>query len=233
MALPKLSTPKYMAKLPSTGKEVEFRPYQVKEEKMLMMAGESKDDRQIMGAMKELIEACTFGAVNLDKMAMFDVEYLFIKLRSKSVGETTKLGLNCNKCDTKNDLVVSLDDVQVKVNADLNSKIELADGVGITMKYPNINDMMDLGGDMDDVDKMMGMVRASIDTIYTSEEVFNVKEQSTQEVDDFIDSLTSKQFSDIREYLEEMPAAEINVDYECTSCGAKNEQVVKGTANFF
>jgi hypothetical protein len=233
MALPKLSTPKYMAKLPSTGKEVEFRPYQVKEEKLLMMAGESNDERQIMGAMKELIEACTFGTVNVDKMPMFDLEYLFIKLRAKSVGETTKLGLNCTKCEAVNDLVVSLDDIHVNVNSDINSKIELADGVGVTMKYPSINDMMDIGGDMSDVDKMMGMIRASIDTIYTSEEVFNVKEQSTQEVDDFIDSLTSKQFSDIREYLELMPAAEINVDYVCTSCGAKNEQVVKGTANFF
>jgi hypothetical protein len=233
MALPKLSTPKYMAKVPSTGKEVEFRPYQVKEEKMLMIAAESNDERQIIGAMKELIDACTFGAVDINKLTMFDLEYIFVKLRAKSVGETTTLGLTCTGCDAKSDIKVSLEDVKVNVDKNVNSKIELSDGIGVTMKYPGINDMMDIGGDKSDVDKMMGMIRASIETIYTSEEVFNVKEQSVQEVDEFIDSLTSKQFSEIREYLEKMPAAQMDIEYECASCGVKNDQVIKGTANFF
>ena len=233
MALPKLSTPKYMTKVPSTGKEVEFRPYQVKEEKMLMMAAESQDERQIIGSMKDLITACTFGALDINKLTMFDLEYVFVKLRSKSVGETTTVGMTCTECSEKTDIKVSLEEVEVNVDKNLDSKIELADGVGVTMRYPGINDMMDIGGEQNDVDKMMSMIRASIDTIYTSEEVFNIKEQSSAEVDEFIDSLTSKQFSEIREYLEKMPAAQMNIEYECEHCDAKNNQVIKGTANFF
>lgn len=233
MALPKLSTPKYMTKVPSTGKEVEFRPYQVKEEKMLMMAAESQDERQIIGAMKDLITACTFGALDINKLTMFDLEYVFVKLRSKSVGETTTVGMTCTECNEKTDIKVSLEEVEVNVDKNLDSKIELSDGVGVTMRYPGINDMMDIGGEQTDVDKMMSMIRASIDTIYTSEEVFNIKEQSSTEVDEFIDSLTSKQFSKIREYLEKMPTAQMNIEYECEHCNAKNNQVIKGTANFF
>jgi len=233
MALPKLNTPKYYTKVPSTGADVEFRPYQVREEKMLMIASESQDERQVVGAMKDLIDACTFGAIDITKLTMFDLEYIFVKLRSKSVGESTKIGMNCTSCSHKNEVEFSLEDVYVNMNEELNSTIELSDGVGVTMKYPGINDVMDIGGDLSDVDKMMGMIRASLDTIYTSEEVFNVKEQSVKEVDDFIDSLTSKQFSKIREYLEEMPSAQINIDFECMECGNKNEHVVKGTANFF
>ena len=233
MALPKLNTPKYYTKVPSTGADVEFRPYQVREEKMLMIASESQDERQVVGAMKDLIDACTFGAIDITKLTMFDLEYIFVKLRSKSVGESTKIGMNCTSCSHKNEVEFSLEDVYVNMNEELNPTIELSDGVGVTMKYPGISDVMDIGGDLSDVDKMMGMIRASLDTIYTSEEVFNVKEQSVKEVDDFIDSLTSKQFSKIREYLEEMPSAQINIDFECMECGNKNEHVVKGTANFF
>lgn len=233
MALPKLSTPKYMTKVPSTGKEVEFRPYQVKEEKMLMMAAESQDERQIIGSMKDLITACTFGALDINKLTMFDLEYVFVKLRSKSVGETTTVGMTCTECGEKTDIKISLEEVEVNVDKNLDSKIELADGVGVTMRYPGINDMMDIGSEQNDVDKMMSMIRASIDTIYTSEEVFNIKEQSSTEVDEFIDSLTSKQFSEIREYLEKMPTAQMNIEYECEHCDAKNDQVIKGTANFF
>jgi hypothetical protein len=233
MALPKLNTPKYYTKVPSTGADVEFRPYQVREEKMLMIASDSQDERQVVGAMKDLIDACTFGAIDITKLTMFDLEYIFVKLRSKSVGESTKIGMNCTSCSHKNEVEFSLEDVYVNMNEELNPTIELSDGVGVTMKYPGINDVMDIGGDLSDVDKMMGMIRASLDTIYTSEEVFNVKEQSVKEVDDFIDSLTSKQFSKIREYLEEMPSAQINIDFECMECGNKNEHVVKGTANFF
>jgi hypothetical protein len=200
---------------------------------MLMIASESQDERQVVGAMKDLIDACTFGAIDITKLTMFDLEYIFVKLRSKSVGESTKIGMNCTSCSHKNEVEFSLEDVYVNMNEELNPTIELSDGVGVTMKYPGINDVMDIGGDLSDVDKMMGMIRASLDTIYTSEEVFNVKEQSVKEVDDFIDSLTSKQFSKIREYLEEMPSAQINIDFECMECGNKNEHVVKGTANFF
>ena len=183
MALPKLNTPKYYTKVPSTGTDVEFRPYQVREEKMLMIAAESQDERQTINAMKDLISACTFGAVDITKLTMFDLEYIFVKLRSKSVGESTTIGMKCKSCSHQNDVKVSLEDVTVNLNQDLNSNIELSDGIGVTMKYPGVNDVMDIDSNLSDVEKMMGMVRASIDTIYTSEEVFNIKDQSTKEVD--------------------------------------------------
>ena len=231
MALPRLNAPKYTMVVPSKMEEVSFRPYLVKEEKILMMASESKDEKQMIAAMKELISACTFGAVDAEQLTMFDLEYMFVKIRAKSVGETSRVKLTC-ECEHKNEVEFNLDGVKVEGVQKTGTKIELDEGVGLIMRYPTVNELMDLGNG-DDVEKMMGMIRASIESIYTPEELFNVKEQTKEEVDGFIDSLSSQQFQKIREYLEGVPTTTVKVDYACGSCGKENEIVLTGVQNFF
>ena len=233
MALPKLNAPKYTMTVPSTKVTVDYRPYLVKEEKLLMMAAESKDEQAIIGAMKDLIETCTYGKVDPNKLTMYDLEYLFIKIRAKSVGESAKVKQACSSCDFKHEVTFNLDAVTVEQkDPDRGMNIELADGIGLTMCYPDVNDIADLGNGSD-IDKMMGMVKASIASIYSNEEVWNVKEQSKEEVTSFIDSLTSAQFTMIRDHLENMPAATITLDYKCSSCEADNHVVLTGAQNFF
>lgn len=232
MALPKLNAPKYTMVIPSKMEEISFRPYLVKEEKILMMASESKDEKQMIAAMKELISACTFGTVDAEQLTMFDLEYMFVKIRAKSVGETSRVKLTCDSCETKNEVEFNLDGVKVDGVSKESTKIELDDGIGLIMRYPSVNELMDLGNE-DDVEKMMGMIRASIESIYTPEELFNVKEQSKEEVDGFIDSLSSQQFQKIREYLENVPAATVKVNYACAGCGKEHEVVLAGAQNFF
>jgi len=235
MALPKLNTPTYMLTVPSTKAEVTFRPYLVKEEKVLMMASESQDEKQMISAMKTLIGTCTYDVVNPDDLTMFDLEYLFVKIRSKSVGETSTVRLTCQEdnCEHKTDVIFNLDDVSVSnIEDSQGAKIELEPNVGLIMKYPTVNDIMDISNGTD-LEKMMGMVRLSIQSIYTAEEVFNTKDQTKQEVEDFIDSLSSMQFTLLREWLEKLPTTEVSVDYKCGDCSKNNSIVLSGAANFF
>ena len=143
MALPKLETPKYKCTVPSTGKEIEYRPYLVKEEKMLMLASEAEDTAQIINTMKDLIKACTFEALNVENMTMFDMEFIFTKLRSVSVGENSKVGIDCKECGKPNDFNIKLGDVKVDINKNQNMKIELTDKIGLVMQYPSVNAMID------------------------------------------------------------------------------------------
>ena len=176
--------------VPSTKVTVDYRPYLVKEEKLLMMAAESKDEQAIIGSMKDLIETCTYGKVDPNKLTMYDLEYLFIKIRAKSVGESAKVKQACSSCDFKNEVTFNLDAVTVEQkDPDRGMNIDLADGIGLTMCYPDVTS--------------------------------------------FIDSLTSAQFTMIRDHLENMPAATITLDYKCSSCEADNHVVLTGAQNFF
>lgn len=231
MALPKLNTPKYSMVVPSTEVSIEYRPYLVKEEKILMMASESNDEKAIITAMKDLIHTCTYGAVDPNSLTMYDLEYLFVKIRAKSVGESAKVKLKCKSCEASNEVTFNLDAVTVE-STTTDMKIDLGDGVGLMMRYPDVNQVMDISNETD-IEKMMGMVRASIESIYTAEEVWNIKEQSKDEVNAFIDSLTSGQFTLIRNHLETMPTATITVDYKCAECVEDNHIVLKGAQNFF
>ena len=235
MALPKLETPKYKCTVPSTGKEIEYRPYLVKEEKMLMLASEGEDTAQIINTMKDLIKACTFEALNVESMTMFDMEFLFTKLRSVSVGENSKVGIDCKKCQKPNDVNIKLGDVKVNINKDQDMKIELTDKVGMVMQYPSVNAMIDAQAQSNgesDVDDFLRTVIASIESIYSADEVFAVKDTPKSEVDDFIDSLSSNQFVKIREFMENLPQAKIDYEFKCIHCEAINKNQLAGAGNF-
>ena len=234
MALPKLNAPRYEMKIPSTGKKVIYRPYLVKEEKVLMLALESKDDKQMVRAIKDVISACTDEGVDADKLTMFDLEYIFMQLRGKSVGETTEINVGCKSCDTKNTININLDKVTVKVLKESERKIKLTDTVGVVMKYPSVNDVIDIQvSEEAEIDKLFDMIAFCIDSVYSGDELFDASTQSKAEVRDFIESLNTEQFNRIKEFIQDMPSAAITVDFKCIKCGEHNNFEVKGLANFF
>ena len=235
MALPKVETPKYELKVPSTGKMVTYRPYLVKEEKILMMAMESQDNRQMIRAVKDVISACTEGEVDISKLAMFDLEYIFSMLRSKSVGETTSVGVKCESCETKNDVDVNIEGVRVNVPKDDSGKtIYLTDDIGVILRYPSVDVISDFesrGGN--EVDNVFGMVGSCIETIFSGDDMYDVDQQSKKDLQEFVESLSTEQFNKIRQFVEDMPTAAIDVQFKCLNCGTDNDIEVKGLANFF
>ena len=142
MALPIIESPKYETTVPSTGKKVQYRPYLVKEEKILMIAMESEDQALIVRAMKNVIKACTFDKLDPDKLCTFDIEYLFLKLRAKAVGEVSKVGLKCEKCDKATDVSINLDSIQIDAKSrGVANRILLTDKVGVNLRWPKMSDV--------------------------------------------------------------------------------------------
>lgn len=238
MALPKLDSPTYELTVPSTGERIPYRPYLVKEEKILMMAMESNDTKQMMKAVKDVIRSCTFvdgSVVNVDTLAMFDIEYIFMQLRSKSVGETTTIKVKCSECEANNEIDVDLQKVRVDVPEQSKKTIPLTDTVGVTLKYPSVDVMLSVEGDKNksDVDRVFDIITSCIDSIYSGDQIFDSAEQSNEELKEFVESLNTKQFNEIRDFIESLPAAAIDVDFKCVSCSKDNSFEVKGLGNFF
>jgi hypothetical protein len=233
MALPVIDTPKYTAKIPSTGKTVAYRPYLVKEEKILMIALESENQDQILTAVKDIIHACTYEKVDVDQLAAFDLEYIFLKLRSKSVGETSTVGLKCSHCETSNSVEIPVDSIEVTMPVESNSSIMLTDRVGIKLRYPTVKDIQKLASMKDGVDQMMRTVVMCIDSIFDDDKVYPARDSTPKELEAFIDSLNSEQFKKIQKFFESMPSLKHDVKYTCTNCGTVNEFELKGLANFF
>jgi hypothetical protein len=234
MALPKLDVPRYEMKVPSTGKKVVYRPYLVKEEKILMLAMESNDQQQMIRGLKDVVTSCTEGTVDVDSLAMFDLEYIFMQLRGKSVGEKTEVGIKCKSCEEVNTIEVNLSKVVVDVPKEAARKIKLTESVGMIMTYPTVNDLMDIQlSEEKDINKVFDLILMCISSIYTNEEIFDAKSQTNQELKDFIESLSSEQFNKVKDFVENMPSASIGVEFDCTNCKEHNKLEVKGLANFF
>lgn len=232
MALPKLNTPTYTMTIPSTNQEIDFRPYLVKEEKVLMIAMESDDGKQITKAIKDIVQACTMDKVDANKLTLFDIEYMFAKLRSKSVGETSKVTLPCSKCEHTNEVTINIEELKTSEMPD--SKIELTSDTGLIMKYPSMVDYLDLvESDMETIDKLFGLVAISIEEIYAGDEVFDTKSQSKAEVIEFVESLNAQQFAKVKQFIDNMPQATIDVEFKCESCGHDNSIGLRGLRNFF
>ena len=235
MALPRIDSPKYELKVPSSGEVVEYRPYLVKEEKILMMAMETKDQQQMIRALRDVIAGCTEGKIQADGLAMFDLEYVFLKIRGKSVGETTKVGMKCSSCDHKNEVEINLDEVEVQGEVKKNAKVALTDTVGVVLKYPTVKgiqkQLSKQGGD--DREVTMAAVASAIESIYDATDVYPTEDEKAEDVVNFLDSLTSSQFKMISEYFEEMPRLRHEVKFNCASCKSENSQILEGLTNFF
>ena len=237
MALPKLNVPVYEAILPSTEKVIKYRPFLVKEEKLLLTAQESGEDA-VLPAVKQIIKNCIQGEIDVDNMPIFDIEYLFLRLRAKSVGEEVTLGLKpwgCPQNDGKlckftTEVAINLEEIKCVKDKKHTSKIMLDNKVGIMMKYPDMSQMSIKGSENE-----MGMqvVKDCITMIFTEEETHEKDSFTDEDLDEFIDSLNTKQMELIRNFFDTMPTIKHTAKYTCKTCGEEKETTVQGLNSFF
>ena len=234
MALPQLNSAKYDVVIPSTGKTVTYRPYLVKEEKILMMAMDSNYSKMIMKATSDVIKACVYDDINIDEMAMFDIETIFIALRSKSVGETVDLAVKCNDCDSRNEVQISFDDIKAPVVDEDDGTIMVTDDVGITLRYPSFKDISSIKeGSEETIEGAMQLVTKCITSIFDDNGVYDAKNETKKSLTDFVESLNNEQFIKLSDFFSESPALTYDMDFTCTKCGAKNSQELRGLQSFF
>ena len=237
MALPVMSAPTYELTVPSTKQKIKYRPFLVKEEKALLIAQQSEDETVMLNTLKDVITACTLGKLDADKIAMFDIEYIFTQLRAKSVGEISELVFMCKQCnDPKAKMYVDIDLTQLKVQFDPahTSDINLFGNVGIKMKYPDLALLDSLeGGNVNDVDSIFKIITQCIESIYDEDAVYSANEQTKEELDQFINNLTQDQFKKVQAFFETMPKLEKKVEFDCPVCKHHHEHTIRGLTGFF
>ena len=236
MALPKLNTPPYELEMPSTDEKIQFRPFLVKEEKILMIAMESGKNADIVNAVKEIVSACTFDKINISNIPMFDVEYIFLKIRSKSVGETSKLKILCpDDKKTYANVEVNLEEVQVQVGDDHTNKIDLGSGKGIIMTYPSVDSFLESGIQNITASNMLDMIGSCILQIYEDkgEKVYEAKDQTKKELSEFIESMNTGQFKDIQKFFDTMPRLKHTVKVKNPKTKKESEVTLQGLNDFF
>ena len=235
MALPKLnSSPKYEMTIPSSGQRVKFRPFLIKEEKNMLIATESGDTRNILIALLDTLKACIDEEINENKLATFDIEYMFLQLRAKSVGETARIGIECEHCKTPTELEVNIEALKITM-PEINKVVNITDDIQVELDYPSFNNLMTAGVDTDsfsNTEQLFKMMNYCFKTLTTPEERINLREVSQEEVTEFIESMDSKQFLKIREFLESIPRLKKDYEITCNSCGHVNKNTLEGLANF-
>jgi len=236
MALPKLNdTPKYNMTIPSTRQEVRFRPFLVKEEKVMLIALESDDQKQQLNSIVDTLSACIETDIDYDTLTTFDVEYMFNQLRAKSVGETAKISLQCTdeECKADNEVVINVDSMNVEM-PDVDYVIELDDNISIEMLYPSYKNVMESAtGKMTETEQMFNVMKQCLRAVITEEERIDLKNESPKEIESFIESMDSRQFGKIRKFLEEMPQMKHPVEFACKMCGKEHKEELSGIQNFF
>ena len=236
MALPQVNTPTYELVVPSTDEKIKYRPFLVKEEKILMIAMEAEEQTGIINAVKEIVKACTFEQFNVSGAPMFDVEYVFLNIRAKSVGEVSTIKLKCP--DDKKTMVnaqVDLTKVEVEMDETHNNKIELTDEMGMIMTYPTVESFGNFDAGEVNADNMIDLISSCILQIYDKkgEEVFHAKDSTKKELVDFIEQLNSKQFQDVQKFFDTMPKLTHKVEIENPKTKVKSEVVLNGLNDFF
>ena len=236
MALPKLTTPTYELEIPSTDEKIKYRPFLVKEEKILMMAMESKSSADITQAVKDIVSECTFSKVKIDDMPMFDVEYIFLNIRSKSVGEVSKLKLLCpDDGKTYADVEVNLSEVKVQVGDDHTNKIDLGNSMGMIMKYPTIDSFKESGIRDINPSNMLEVISTCILQIYEEDgkKVYDTKDQTKKEVTDWIEQLNTKQFKDVQNFFDTMPKLKHEITIKNPKTKKESKIMLNGLNDFF
>ena len=236
MALPKLNTPTYELEVPSTDEKIKYRPFLVKEEKILLMAMESKENAQIINAVKDIVSSCTFEKLNVATMPMFDMEYIFLQIRAKSVGEVSKLKILCPD-DKKTYASVELDltKVEVQVGDDHTNKIELTDDMGMIMTYPTIDSFLESGIEKIDATNMLDVIGSCVLQIYEEkgEKVYEAKDQTKKELTDFIESMNSGQFKKLQSFFDTMPKLKHEVKIKNPKTKKESKVTLTGLNDFF
>lgn len=237
MPLPKLSAPTYELVVPSTGKKIKYRPFLVKEEKILLLAMETEDEKQMANAVKTILSNCILTSrFKVDTLSLFDIEYIFLNIRGKSVGETVELNIICpDDGESTVPVVIDLDDIQVKKSDDHDNIIKMNDDVSVVMKYPSMdlfikNNMKESTSEVDDVFEIASMC---IDQIVEGEEVYEASNFSKKEILEFLEGMDTKQFVSIQKFFETMPKLSHTVKVKNPNTKVESEVVIEGLASFF
>ena len=239
MPLPKINTPTYELELPSTGKKIKYRPFLVKEEKILLMALESEDPKQISNGIVQILNDCIITrGVKVQNLATFDIEYLFLNVRAKSVGETVEVNITCPDDDeTTVTMEIEIDSIKVQKNKNHKNIIKLDDTYSMKLKYPSFDQFIDsnfeVGGEISDVNQSLNMITSCIDMVYDKEESWNASDCSKKELTDFVDQLNSKQFKQIESFFVTMPKLSHTISVKNPETGVESEVVLEGLASFF
>jgi hypothetical protein len=232
--LPILATPKYDMIVPSTGEAITYRPYVVREEKILLIAMESNDENQIEQAVIDVIQSCVESPINIDNLTTFDVEFIFVTLRSKSVGEGIKLSPKCEHCEETNEVKINLEEVKVtNLENKVDKHIKLTDDISIDLKWHTMKDRQKELRNDSETQTVINMIVASLETIYSGEDIHVVKDATDKEVREFVESLNTDQFNEIVEVLSNVPYLSYNMDYDCEKCGKENSISLNGLTDFF
>jgi len=239
MPLPKVNTPTYELVLPSSGRKIKYRPFLVREEKILIMALESEDVKQITSAVVEILNGCILTkGTKIEKMSTFDIEYLFLNVRSKSVGETIDVNIICpddNK--TSVEMNIDLDTIKIKKDRTHKDTIKIDDSLSMKMRYPSMDQFIESNFDSstqgDDIKTTLDMIVSCIDTIYTEEESWSGTDSTKKELQEFIEQLNSKQFKLIENFFTTMPKLTHKVKVKNPNTGVESEVVLEGLAAFF
>lgn len=225
----KLATPTYDAIVPSTGETVKIHPFKVGDEKILLIASESKDPIQMVDSLKQIIGNCVDG-VNVNDLASFDLEYLFVKLRSISVGETTEVQIACNNCEEKNKVEVDLSVVEVEKNEDHTDTVKISSELVFKMKYPELKDLATV---TDNVESLLDLITNSVKTVFYGEEAIDIGPAEKEDLKNIVEQLTSSQFKLVQDFFATAPKLRHSIDFTCEHCQHPNKQRLEGLASFF
>ena len=238
MPLPKIATPTYELELPSTGETIKYRPFLVKEEKLLVIALESEDTKQITTAIKSVIKSCVLTkGIKVEQLPTFDIEFLFLNIRGKSVGEELEVNVICpDDGETQVPVTINLDDIQVQKSEEHNKQVKLDDNLMMEMKYPSLEQFIKSNFDFSEgnqMDQSFQLIGTCIDKIYSEEEVWAAADCTKKEVNDFLDSMNSSQFKGIEKFFETMPKLSHTVKVKNPETKVESEVVIEGLASFF
>ena len=230
MALPKLNTPTYELKLPSSGEKIRFRPFLVKEHKVLLTMSEAEDN-EVSRIIRELVDVCTFNALKIKDLPHFDIEYIFMNLRAKSIGEIVDVVVNC-ACGTKIETNFNIEDLKVEVADGHSNKIMINNEVGIEMKYPNIDEVVGVFAS-EDSQKILDLIINCVKAIYDQSEYWDAKDQTRAELEEFIYSLTKEQFDKVEKFFTTAPKIVQVIETDCPDCKKHIISRLEGLQNFF
>ena len=238
MPLPKIATPTYELELPSTGQTINYRPFLVKEEKVLVIALESEDNKQITSAIKAVLKNCIITkGIKVESLPTFDIEFLFLNIRGKSVGEELEVNVICPDDEkTEVPVTIDLDDIKVQKNENHNNKIKIDDNVMMEMKYPSLDQFIKNNFDLDEKNAMeqsFDLIATSIDKIYTADEVWAAADCTKKEMKEFLEGMNSQQFKDIESFFETMPKLSHTISVTNPNTKVKSDVVLEGLASFF
>ena len=230
MALPILETPSYELILPSTNKKVKYRPFLVKEYKILLTTVEA-DVSEITRIVTELVDNCTFNKVDISKLAHFDVEYLFLNIRAKSISETADIVINCD-CGTKIDYTLDITNLKVVKDEKTTNKVMLTEDIGVVLRYPRFDEMLDIRDNANST-RIVELITDCVDAVFTKDDYFDKTSYTNEELSSFTSSFTKQQFDKLEEFFRNIPKIVQHIEVDCPSCKKHNEVDLEGLQNFF